>query len=187
MYKGSSTKQGDLLFSKSEKISIELVALTYGTFVARLLKENYSAEEVNLQLLKIGQNMGNRLIDEFLAKSTKGSCKDLKEIAEIIAKVGFKMYLGISAEVSEWSDDGNSFNLTFDSNPLAEFVMLPIHLQQTLWYSNLIWGVIKGALEKINVNVDWEFKKDKLRGNDTTEIKVTLIEIVEDRYEDDEL
>ena len=154
MHKGSHTKQGDALFSKSEKISIELVSLTYGTFVARLLKENDNAEEVNLQLLKIGTNIGGRLIDEFLSKSTKGACKDLKEIAEVIAKTGFKMYLGVSADVSKWSEDGNSFSITMENNPLSEFVMLPMHLQQTLWYSNLICGVIKGALEKINVSVD---------------------------------
>ena len=72
MHKANS-KQGDALFSKSDKVPIELVTLTYGTFVARLLKENDNAEEVNLQLLKIGTNIGNRLIDEFLSKSTKGA------------------------------------------------------------------------------------------------------------------
>ena len=138
MNKANTTKQGDMLFTKSEKISIELVSLTYGTFVARLLKENDNAEEVNLQLLKIGTNIGNRLIDEFLSKSSKGACKDFKEIADVIAKVGFKMYLGVTAEVSKWNDETNSFSIIMDNNPLSEFVMLPIHLQQTLWYSNLI-------------------------------------------------
>ena len=179
-------KQADALFTKSDKISIEMVTLTYGTFVARLLKENDNAEEVNLQLLKIGTNMGSRLIDEFLAKSTRGACQDLKEIAEVIAKMGFKTYLGVTADVVNWSEDGNSFSLQYE-DPLAEFVMLPMHLQQSLWYSNLICGVIKGALEKINVNVECEFKKDKLRGNDTNEIRVTLIEMVKDKYEDDEM
>ena len=73
MNKANNSKQGDALFTKSEKISVELVSLTYGTFVARLLKENDNAEEVNLQLLKIGTNIGNRLIDEFLSKSSKGA------------------------------------------------------------------------------------------------------------------
>ena len=187
MNKTSLTKQGDALFTKSEKVSIELVSLTYGTFVARLLKENDNADEVNLQLLKMGTNIGNRLIDEFLSKSTKGAWKDLREIADVIAKVGFKMYLGVTADVGKWSDDGNTFYIAIENNPLAEFVMLPVHLQQTLWYSNLICGVITGALERINVNVKWEFVKDKLRGHDSNEIKVTLLEIVEDRYEDDEM
>ncbi|CAI2380483.1 unnamed protein product [Moneuplotes crassus] len=175
------------MFSKSEKISVELLSLTYGTFVARLLKENDNAEEVNLQLHKIGSNIGNRLIDEFLSKSRKTACKDFREIADVIAKYGFKMYLGVTAEVAKWNEDDTQFSIYIENNPLSEFVMLPIHLQQTLWYSNLLCGVIKGALEKINVMVECEFKQDTLRGHDSTEIIVKLVEIVEDRYEDDEM
>ena len=44
----SAQKQGDILFSKAEKISTELLALTYGTFVSYLLKESENAEEVNI-------------------------------------------------------------------------------------------------------------------------------------------
>ena len=175
------------MFSKSEKISVELLSLTYGTFVARLLKENDNAEEVNLQLHKIGSNIGNRLIDEFLSKSRKTACKNLEEIADVIAKVGFKMYLGVTAEVAKWNEDRTQFSIYIENNPLSEFVMLPIHLQHTLWYSNLLCGVIKGALEKVNVKVECDFKQDKLRGHDSTEIIIKLIEFVEDRYEDDEM
>ena len=57
------------------------------------------------------------------------------------------MYLGVSAEIGKWSEDEKTFSIFMENNPLSEFVMLPIHLQNSLWYSNLICGVIKGALE----------------------------------------
>ena len=74
-------KKGDRLFQKSEKVvshchpqSIELMTLTYGTFVARLLKENDNADDVNYQLEQIGYRIGRRVIDEFLAKSETLAC-----------------------------------------------------------------------------------------------------------------
>ena len=46
-----------------------------------------------------GYNIGVRLIDEFLAKAQVGQCGNFSETAEVIAKVGFKMFLGVTAEV----------------------------------------------------------------------------------------
>lgn len=46
-----------------------------------------------------GYNIGVRLIDEFLAKAQVGQCGSFAETAEVIAKVGFKMFLGVVAEV----------------------------------------------------------------------------------------
>jgi hypothetical protein len=43
-----------------------------------------------------------------------------------------------------------SFILTFDENPLAEFVELPEEaLEGGLWFSNVLCGVIRGALEMV--------------------------------------
>ena len=45
-----------------------------------------------------------------------------------------------------------SFVLTFDENPLAEFVELPEEaLEGGLWYSNVLCGVLRGALEMVRV------------------------------------
>jgi len=40
--------------------------------------------------------------------------------------------------------------LIFDENPLTEFVELPEDAMD-LWYSNILCGVIRGALELVNV------------------------------------
>ena len=45
---------------------------------------------------------------------------------------------------------GASFSLTFDENPLAEFVELPEEaLEGGLWFSNVLCGVLRGALEMV--------------------------------------
>jgi hypothetical protein len=42
------------------------------------------------------------------------------------------------------------FSLTFDDNPLAEFVELPEEaLEGGLWFSNVLCGVLRGALEMV--------------------------------------
>ena len=49
---------------------------------------------------------------------------------------------------------GASFSLTFDENPLAEFVELPDEaLEGGLWFSNILCGVIRGALEMVSHSV----------------------------------
>lgn len=46
---------------------------------------------------------------------------------------------------------GSSFTLTLDENPLAEFVELPEEaLEGELWFSNVLCGVIRGALEMVS-------------------------------------
>ena len=47
---------------------------------------------------------------------------------------------------------GASFTLTFDENPLAEFVELPEEaLEGGLWFSNVLCGVLRGALEMVRL------------------------------------
>ena len=70
-----------------------------------------------------GYNIGVRLVDEFLAKAQIGTCQSFQETAEVIAKAGFKMFLGVSAEVVGAS--ATEFRLQLTENPLAEFVELP--------------------------------------------------------------
>jgi hypothetical protein len=58
-----------------------------------------------------------------------GQCADLRETAEVIAKVGFKMFLGVAANVGGWAQEDSEFSLYLDDNPLVDFVELPEHLR----------------------------------------------------------
>lgn len=69
MAKQIYAKQGENIFAKNPKVSSELLTLTYGAFVHKLIKDTENAEEVNAILDRMGYNIGCRLIDEFFAKS----------------------------------------------------------------------------------------------------------------------
>ena len=96
-------KNTENVFAKSTKVSTELLTLTYGAFVSKILRENKHKpiDEVNSQLDKMGYNIGTRIVDEFFAKSPagRGLCKTFRETVDVIAKEGFKMFLGIQCDV----------------------------------------------------------------------------------------
>ena len=64
------------------------------------------------------------------------------------AQEGFKMYLGITPTLTNWSADNKECSLIIDNNPLTTWVELPENHPKLL-YSNLICGVIRGALEMV--------------------------------------
>lgn len=102
-------KNGDKMFNEQPKISSELLSLTYGVFVAKLIREadDNSAEEVNKQLEEVGYNMGCRMIDDFFARqkpSQQKPCKDFHTTMNVLAKEAFKMFLGVYAEVTHWDN-----------------------------------------------------------------------------------
>eukprot|EP00923_Selenidium_pygospionis_P035043 GHVN01061049.1.p1 GENE.GHVN01061049.1~~GHVN01061049.1.p1 ORF type:complete len:190 (+),score=52.30 GHVN01061049.1:195-764(+) len=183
--KSNFTKTGDAAFAKVEKVNSELLALTYGAMVTQLLKDLEHVEAVNGQLDMIGWNIGSRLVDEFFAKSGVGPCRDFKETAEVVAKIGFKMFLGVVADVRNWNTAGTSCSLTLADNPLTEFVELPAAMSN-LAYSNLLCGVIRGALEQVHIKVKCYFVKDMLRGDEVNEIHLELKEILKETFVDDE-
>lgn len=130
----------------------------------------------------MGYNIGVRLIEDFLARSGLARCNNLRETAEVISKVGFKMFLNITPSVENWSPDNKSFSLILEENPLAEFVELPDdgRAAKELWYSNILTGVIKGALEMVQLEVEAGFVQDQLQGAAVTEIRVRFIKVLED-------
>src|SRR6266404_173388 len=93
----------------------------------------------------------------------------------ILLQVGFKTFLNITPSITHLSaplpgsstastpqrssnppaassGPGSAFVLTLEENPLAEFVELPEEaLDSGLWYSNVLCGVLKGALEMVSL------------------------------------
>ena len=121
-----------------------------------------------------GYNIGVRLIEDLLARSNVGRCHDFRETADVIAKVsyqldstvlsttlfkkvclsvlaqiGFKTYLGVTPIIANWSGAFDEFSLILDHNPLAEFVEIPDD-HKKLFYSNILCGVLRGALEMVS-------------------------------------
>ncbi|KAL6766806.1 BET3 [Auxenochlorella protothecoides x Auxenochlorella symbiontica] len=164
-----------------ETINAEILTLTYGSIVRQLISDYEDVDEVNKQLEKMGYNIGQRLIDEYLARSKTTSCSDFKEVAERIAHVGFRMFLNTSARVAAWAPDGRSCSLILEDNPLTDFVELPEQLRG-LSYSNILCGVIRGALEMVNIDAECSFVRDSLRGDDATELRLTFVAAAPEAY-----
>ena len=74
--------------------------------------------------------------------------------------------------------------------------------QDELWFSNILCGVLRGALEmvsmspfykfdhfnesQVQMSIEAHFVSDILRGNDTTEMRVTLLRYLEDEMPPDD-
>jgi len=169
---------GQAAFSRSRKVSSELVALTYGALVAQLLRDFEDVSQVNSKLDQIGESIGIRLVDEVLAKSGVKRCGGVfRDAISLVANVGFKMYWGNSPKVTGWNEEGTSCTLVFATEtPLEEFVDIP-EAYKGLKYTQVLCGIIRGGLEAVSMKTQCEIVRDRLAGSETTEIRVDLIEI----------
>ncbi|KAL7543168.1 hypothetical protein ACHAXR_012861 [Thalassiosira sp. AJA248-18] len=196
--KSQAAQAGQALWSKMPKANAELFALTYGSLVTELVRDYEDPIEVNAQLDRIGHSIGVRCVDEFLSKADVAGmglatqCQNLRDTAEVVSKIGFKMFLGIQAEVGGFSHDQRSFSIYLQDNPLSTFVELPPGDEQSggddlrkLKYSNLYCGVIRGALEQVNLKVECSIVRDTLKGDELNEIRVNLKEVLADGAGDD--
>jgi hypothetical protein len=196
--KSQAAQAGQALWAKMPKANAELFALTYGSLVTELVRDYEDPIEVNAQLDRIGHSIGVRCVDELLSKADVSGlgvatqCQNLRDTAETVAKVGFKMFLGIQAEVGGFSQDQRSFSIYIQDNPLSTFVELPPGDEQSggddlrkLKYSNVYCGVIRGALEQVNLKVECNIVRDTLKGDEVNEIRVELKEVLADGAGDD--
>ena len=201
----SLSASGLSLWSKMPKANAELFALTYGSLVTELIRDYDNHKEVNTQLERMGHSIGVRCVDEFLSKAdihdlSIPHCKSLKDTSEVIAKVGFRMFLGANCEVTNFAADDSAFSLILYDNPLTIFVELPPEGDgrgfqgdgdgggcdlSKIQYSNIYCGIIRGALEQVNFRVTCRFVKDVLHGYEVNEIRVELKEILMDGAGDD--
>ena len=188
-----NTQNKSNFLDQVEKINSEVLTLTYGSLMVRLIKDYEKPEEINDQLEKMGYNIGIRLIDDFLAKSCIDPPKTFEEAISIITNNALKFYLNVGAKYELVKTDSNmidtnqqyEYRIYFSENPLNDYVELPDKFKG-LWYSNMICGVIRGALEAINIKVECKYSKDTLKGNDLNEIRVKLIEIIEEKLQEEE-
>mmetsp|Transcript_111 Transcript_111/g.162 ORF Transcript_111/g.162 Transcript_111/m.162 type:complete len:201 (+) Transcript_111:87-689(+) len=194
----SKAQAGAALWAKMPKANTELFALTYGSLVTELVRDYEDPIEVNAQLDRIGHSIGVRCVDEFLSKADVSgmgermfACSTLRDTAEVVAKVGLKMFLGVTAEVGGFSQDQKSFSVYLQDNPLSTFVELPSESAQggddlrRLKYSQILCGVIRGALEQVNLKVECNIVRDTLKGDEVNEIRVDLKEVLADGAGDD--
>jgi len=151
----------------------DLFALTYGSIISQLLADCENVDEVNKQLDRMGYNIGLRLIEDYLAKSSTPRCKDLRDVADKIQHA-FQMYLNVTSNIDNWSPANDEFSVILYNNPLTEFVELPDSLQN-MSYLNILPGVIRGALEMVSVPVRAWIKSDQLKGDNETEIRIQAI------------
>lgn len=101
------------------------------------------------------------------------SAKQFKMVTSLHPQVAFKTFLNISPSVSFPPPSANAnsglpqpseFVLSFDENPLAEFAELPRDAQEGgLWFSNVLCGVIRGALEMVSPGTGVDRLEDGLR------------------------
>ncbi|KAL0406900.1 UNVERIFIED_CONTAM: Trafficking protein particle complex subunit [Sesamum latifolium] len=161
----AAPKSGDAIFASVDRvasINAELFTLTYGAIVRQLLTDLEEVDEVNKQL-------------------------DQMETAEVIAKVGFKMFLGVTASVTNWDTEGTTCSLILEDNPLVDFVELP-DTCQGLYYCNILSGVVRGALEMVSMKTEVTWLRDMLKGDDVFELQVKLLKQIPEEYpyKDDE-
>lgn len=120
-----------------------------------MLRDYENVDDVNKQLERIGYNMGMRLIEDFLARTSATRCLEMRETADKIQNA-FRMYLNVQPTIANWSAAGDEFSLIFDNNPLTDFVELPQDLTN-LRYSAILCGCIRGALEMVQLEVQCWF------------------------------
>eukprot|EP01138_Halocafeteria_seosinensis_P009436 gb/GECG01009644.1/.p1 GENE.gb/GECG01009644.1/~~gb/GECG01009644.1/.p1 ORF type:complete len:184 (+),score=20.80 gb/GECG01009644.1/:1-552(+) len=160
-----------------DPVNAELLALTYGSMVAQIVKDYESPHEINQQIEAMGYRIGTRLVDEYCAKVRRPKCVNFVQTLETAATDGLQMFLGVSGKVSGWNSKEDQCEIFLPKNPLEEWVELPPNMAD-LRYSNIICGAIRGALEMVHYKISCEVSQDALKGDPQTSFQVQLHEVM---------
>ena len=171
--------------SNTSSISVDVISFLYGSLIVRLVKDfNNDINEINKQTEQMGYNIGLRLINEIIA-SPIGRNLDSSDpnLLNSLITCTLSNSLGLNGELKKINE--KEFHYLFDNNLLALYVEIPENLKGLI-YSNLINGLLRGVCEIANFKIESKFIKDKLNGDDINDIQINLIEIIEERFVDDE-
>ncbi len=149
--------------------------------VATIVEDSDNVDDVNSKLDKMGHNIGTRLVDEVLAKTGLNPGPDFREVIDILARVGFRLYLGTTPTLSNWNADMTSVHLTVGDCLLSDWVELPPSMGE-LSYFQVLCGVIRGALEMLGMRVEVRVIDDRLKGGANTVLSVELREMMQARF-----
>lgn len=162
----------------SDKVNVELFSLTYGSLVRAIVKETNNIEDANNKLAKIGENMGDRITDDIVV-NYDNKITSLKDACEMIAKFAFKNYLGVTAEISEPSE--NRIIISILDNPITRYVSIPPEYDGLIYLMPLL-GLIKKMLEQLHFSTEVTLIHDRLTSQEcnTNDIEIKLLGILTD-------
>jgi hypothetical protein len=166
-------------------ISVEVVSFLYGSLIVRLVKDfNNDINEINKQTEQMGYNIGLRLINDIIASQVGRNLDSSNpNLLNSLIISTLSICLGLNGELKKINE--KEFHFLFDNNLLALYVEIPENLKGLI-YSNLINGLLRGVCEIANFKIESKFIKDKLNGDDINEIQINLLDIIEERFVDDE-
>ena len=174
----------DSIFLERKLNRVELLTFMYGSLLVRLTKDIKDINELNKKIESIGYEMGKRLVDDLIDDFQRGlDVSEQNKLMERLINQLTQYYLGIMGTYSQVSD--KEYHLIFPENPISFYVELPESLSN-LCYSNIICGILRGMLEISGFEVQCEFVKDKMKGDEVNDLKITLVKYIEERFIDDE-
>ena len=168
---------------ETKNIKVELLTFMYGTLLVRLTKDIKDINELNKRIELIGYDIGKRLVDDLIDDFQRVDQSDQNKLMEKLICQLAQHYLGIIGNYNQVGE--NEFHLKFNQNPISLYVELPESLEG-LCYSNIICGIMRGMLEITGFEVKCELIKDKMKGDDINDIKISLVKYIEERFIDDE-
>lgn len=155
----------------------ELFTLTHGAIVRQLLADvDYDVSTANSELHRMGESIGARLADDFLAKLSAAStrCDSFGDSVAVVAEA-VKAYLGVSADAVQIGQ-ASEYEIRFnEDNPMAEWVELPDSLAG-LEYTAMLAGAIKGGLQAVGLRVSvWSSKQASSISRERETFRVSLL------------